>query len=60
MKTYSTITIESTNTFCIAYLDKYGIETQDSLYTYEARSEGLVNLFFVDTKKEAIELSKSL
>jgi hypothetical protein len=57
--TYSTITKETFNTICVAYPDKNGVETENSLNNYEAKSQGCVELIFVESQKEAIELLKS-
>ena len=38
---------------CIAYHDVNGIETMEGLNEYEAKSEGLVQLFFAETEAEA-------
>ena len=57
--TYSTITKETFNTICVAYPDNNGIETEDGLNYYEATSQGCVELIFVESQKEAIELLKS-
>ena len=56
---YSTITKESFNTICVAYPDERGIETKEGLYEYEGKSEGTVELIFVDSEKEAIDLLKT-
>lgn len=58
MKKYSTITKETSTTICVAYLDKYGIETEEGLNEYKTKSHGIVELIFVDTKSEALELLK--
>lgn len=57
--TYSTITKETFNTICVAYPDNSGIETENGLNNYEAKSQGTVELIFVDSQKEAIELLKT-
>lgn len=59
MKTYSTIIKETTNTICVAYPNENGIETEFSLNDYEAKSQGLVELIFVETQNEARELLKT-
>ena len=57
--TYSTITKETFNTICVAYPDNNGIETEKSLNNYEVKSQGTVEVIFVDSQKEGIELLKS-
>jgi hypothetical protein len=57
--TYSTITKETFNTICIAYPDKGGVDTKKSLNDYEAKSQGCIDLIFVDSKKEAIDTLKT-
>jgi len=57
--TYSTITKETFNTICVAYPDANGIETENGLNYYEATSQGCVELIFVDSQNEAIDLLKS-
>ena len=57
--TYSTITKETFNTICVAYPDNNGIETKNGLNYYEATSQGTVELIFVKSQEEALELLKS-
>jgi len=57
--TYSTITKEAFNTICVAYPDNNGIETKNGLNYYEATSQGIVELIFVESQEDAIELLKS-
>ena len=57
--TYSTITKETFNTICVAYPDNNGIETKNGLNYYEATSQGTVELIFVESQQEAIELLKT-
>lgn len=54
MTFYSTITKhEVYGEICLAYPDVNGIETMEGLYEYEAKSERLVQVFFVATESEA-------
>jgi hypothetical protein len=57
--TYSTITKGTSITICVAYPDKNGVETENGLNNYEAKSQGSVELIFVESQKEAVELLKS-
>ena len=58
--TYSTLTTEQPfGTVCIAYPDKFGVDTLDGLNNYEGDSQGTVELIFVDSKQEAKGLLKS-
>ena len=57
---YSTITKETFNTICVAYEDANGVETMDGLNYYESTSQGLVELIFAESKKDAIKLLKTL
>ena len=57
--TYSTITKETFNTICVAYPDNSGVETKEGLNYYEATSQGCVELIFVKSQKEGIDLLKS-
>lgn len=56
---YSVIEKETFKTICVAYPDEKGVETEDGLNSYEAKSQGCVEVFFVKSKKEATNLLKN-